>query len=667
MWWTINGLNSGGASLTIENTAVGNASTVRFINDASNNTLTECTLRGSASNISSGVVLFGSGITSGNDNNTISSCNIGPAGVNYPVNGIISTGSVTTDNSSNTVSNCNIYDYFSAGSPSCGINLTSTGNSSWTISGNRFYLGSVFTYTTGNTHCAINIGTGKGYTINSNYIGGANSTGTGTYTMAGTVASRFVPIDVNTVAGSPATSVQGNTVSRISLTTSSWVNTTSGVLCGINLTGAGDINIGTVTGNTIGASIGTGSLTAIPGTTQGTLVGIHSSSTGTVNISNNLMGALTSAATGATIAGGIIAVNISGTAAAALTIANNIIGNATADNIRAGVSGTTTGSSVCSGIYINANPVVATVSGNTIRNLSSFGNGTAGYARGIWTVNTTNGSSINWTISNNTIDNIKTNASTIGFANGLCSAQGIHLSAAPGCTISGNTVSNISNTSTAPANIVVGGIGISASALSTSQIIDVSRNNIRALSNSASSATSSISSTIFGIGIRAANNQVLVSNNMISLGNGITTNTTIIGIWNNNGASPNPTTNVYHNSVVIDGNVSAGSLASFGYLRGDLSANARTVSVELRNNIFENRRSGGAGQHFAISNNYGANASAAGWPANASDYNILNSASASTVGYWTSAQTFTGWQSASAGHFNSALCQRSYCPAWWLF
>jgi putative cofactor-binding repeat protein len=320
-------------------------------------------------------------------------------------------------------------------------------------------------------------------------------------------------IDIN---GGMWWTINGLNSGGASLTTSSGVSTTSGVLCGINLTGAGDINIGTVTGNTIGASIRTGSLTAIPGTTQGTLVGIHSSSTGTVNISNNLMGALTSAATGATIAGGIIAVNISGTAAAALTIANNIIGNATADNIRAGVSGTTTGSSVCSGIYINANPVVATVSGNTIRNLSSFVNGTAGYARGIWTVNTTNGSSINWTISNNTIDNIKTNASTIGFANGLCSAQGIHLSAAPGCTISGNTVSNISNTSTAPANIVVGGIGISASALSTSQIIDVSRNNIRALSNSASSATSSIPSTIFGIGIRAANNQVLVSNNMIS-------------------------------------------------------------------------------------------------------------------------------------------------------
>src|ERR1043165_9989840 len=67
------------SQLTIANTATGSPSAIRFINDASNNTVTYCSLQGSAST-SLGIVTFSTGVTTGNDNNTISNNNIGPAG-----------------------------------------------------------------------------------------------------------------------------------------------------------------------------------------------------------------------------------------------------------------------------------------------------------------------------------------------------------------------------------------------------------------------------------------------------------------------------------------------------------------------------------------------------------------------------------------------------------
>ncbi len=138
---------------------------------------------------------------------------------------------------------------------------------------------------------------------------------------------------------------------------------------------------------------------------------------------------------------------------------------------------------------------------------------------------------------------------------------------------------------------------------------------------------------------------------MISLGG--TSNSTLIGIWSNGGSTPNPLTNIYHNTVYIDGTVTSGALFTFGFLRGDLSTTARTQTVDVRNNIFVNNRTGGTGQHFAISNNYNATTpSATGWAANASNYNVLN-ANASTIGYWTTAKDFASWKTTSLSDQNS--------------
>ena len=82
---TIDGLNTGGNSLTIANVSTAsnnNTSTIRFDEGATNNTVTRCNIQGSATmavDNAGGTIFFANDGTTanGNDNNTISFCNIG--------------------------------------------------------------------------------------------------------------------------------------------------------------------------------------------------------------------------------------------------------------------------------------------------------------------------------------------------------------------------------------------------------------------------------------------------------------------------------------------------------------------------------------------------------------------------------------------------------------
>jgi hypothetical protein len=646
----INGLNSGGNSLLISNDATGASSTVRFINDASSNTIQNATLQGSTTIF--GVVYFATGTSTGNDGNNVNNCTITAAGANFPVNGIYSLGTnAVVDNSGNTISANSISDFFNAGSATTGLNINSF-NSTWTVSNNKFFQSVSRTYTTANTHSIILISSGDGYSITGNTIGYSTAAASGVYTMTSTVATRLIGINL-AVGTATASSVQGNTITAINLTTSSGATTTNGILCGINIT-AGSVNVGNVTANTIGASSGVDTLKATPSTTQGAVVGINCSSTGTIVLQNNVLGGFTSSGTTAAVAGGVFGINVSGIAAS-ITISGNTIGNSTANNMRGGTLGLTTGSSLVVGINLASTPTTAILNNNTISNLSSYGTDTEGYVRGIQTATTSSLSTTGWTINNNTISNLTTNNTLVGTTNGQVSAQGIHHGSSTGSTISQNTISNISNfNATATTNIVVAGIGLAnPTGITTPFGTSITRNKIFGLSNLSVGTTATAPPVIAGILVRSGIAVTTIANNMISLGNAQTTNTTIIGIWSNNGSTPDPTaTNIYHNTVNLEGTVASGALSTFCYNRGDLTTTARTVTIDLRNNIFNNSRTGGTGQHFAISDNFGATASATGWGANASNYNVLNAA-AGTIGYWTSAQTFSGWKTASASDANS--------------
>ncbi len=464
--------------------------------------------------------------------------------------------------------------------------------------------------------------------------------------MLGTVATRFIGIALTPTTTS-ASSIQGNTVTAISLATSSGATTANGVLCGISIAGgSAPVNIGNITPNVIGGSTGTGLLSAVPTTTQGTVVGIHSAGTGATVIQNNVIGGLASSGTTAAVAGGILGINITA-AASSVTITGNTVGNSTAENMRGGTTALTTGSSVVTGINLAAAPTTVNISNNTIQNLVSYGTAAAGFVRGISTTSGT-GSSVVYTFSGNTITNLSTTSTLATVTNGFASVNGIALAIGNACSISGNTISNLSNANTGTGGYIVAGIAF-ANATSPS----VRNNIIYNLSNASTSTTATTPGIAAGILIRSATTSDTVANNMITLGAGQTTNTSFIGIMGQHGATPDPIDYIYYNTVSISGTASSGAQPSMGFYRGDFSVTARTVTTIVKNNVFDNARTGGTGKHYAIANNYGATTSVTGWGAGNSDNNVLNSASPSTVGYWTTDQTFTGWKAASSSDFSS--------------
>ncbi len=269
---TVNGLNSGGNSLTISNlstSSTSGTSTIRFQTDATNNTITNCSVLGSATmavGTNGGNIWFGSAaVTTGNDNNTISNCNIGPAGANLPSKCIYFSGSSNTDpgtaNNGIIINNNNIFDYFSATVASAGIDLNS-GSTNLTISNNRFYETATRTQTTGSQHNAIRISntSGNNYQVTGNTIGFASSSGTGTYSfVAVSSSSVLIPIFLS-VGTTTSTSVQGNTIAGIAMSGAGSGTSSSGAFRGIYVN-SGLTNIGDITGNTVGSMSATGSIT----------------------------------------------------------------------------------------------------------------------------------------------------------------------------------------------------------------------------------------------------------------------------------------------------------------------------------------------------------------------------------------------------------------------
>jgi len=376
----IDGLNTGGNTLTISNTSTSStgANTIVFYADATNNTIQNCTIAGSSTSATLATIAFSTGTTTGNDGNTITGCTITSAGTNLPFNAIGSAGtSALIDNSGISITNNNIQDYYSPGTASNGI-FVSSFSSAWTITGNKFFQTGIRTATAGATHRAINIVTasGGGYIISNNTIGYATSTGTGVSTYAGGFANRFLGIEL-TAGATPVSSIQGNTVTAINLTTTSGATTAPGIFSGISIL-AGSVNIGTTTGNTIGAATGTGSIAITSSTSLAYIAGIYARSTGTVSIQNNTIASIItggSASIGYTF-NGIFTVGIAGN----FTISANTIGSATPNSITIGTSGTTT-TGICKfkGIYNIASGTIS-ITNNTIQNCSSFGTGASAFS-----------------------------------------------------------------------------------------------------------------------------------------------------------------------------------------------------------------------------------------------------------------------------------------------
>ncbi|AWI25646.1 hypothetical protein [Flavobacterium pallidum] len=545
---TVNGLNSGGNSLTISNlstSSTSGTSTIRFQADATSNTITNCSVLGSSTmpvGTNGGNIWFGSGATTtGNDTNTISSCNIGPAGGNLPSKGIYFSGTTTTttlNNSGNTITSNNIFDIFNGGVESAGIYST-TGATANIFTNNKFYQTATRTFTTTVLHSAIkvtNTTSAAGFTITGNTIGFASNTGTGVYTLTGSTG-RFAGIVFNGLNGGTVSNIDSNTIAGISMTgVTSSGTTTSSPFTGIL------INEGVTTCNTniIGSQSTTGSIVFSTNTTTGTdIYGILNFGSNLWTSNSNQIGSMTitnAGASGAFIVYGIRCWTGSGVTWIA---SSNLVGGTVANSIQNNCTSTT-----AQLIGMNGNAPASTLTNNTVRNLvATGGTGTS------------------------------TTASVIGISSTGTSAS--H-------TLTSNTIYTLSNTNTTAASNVAG-ILFGGSTANT-----VERNFMYDLTATTNSASAEIS------GIKVSAGTTTFKNNMIAIGAGVSNAIQINGISE---PSSTGTDNFYNNSVYIGGTVTAGTANSFAF-----NSTQTTVTRAFRNNIFVNARSnsGATGKNYIV-------------------------------------------------------------------
>jgi hypothetical protein len=569
--------------LTIVNTSTSNTagtSTIRFINDASNNTVKYCTIKGSETVTTSGILYFSTTTASaGNDDNIIENNNItNSINANRPVNAVYSQGTAGKDNSGNIIRNNNIYDFLKHATASNGIFL-STYTTDWLIDGNSFYETASFIPSGSVAYSAIQINNtaGNGFIVANNYIGGNTSQcGGSAWTKTNAANNIFAAITLN-VGTVTSSSVQNNTIQNIN-----WSNSGNAVWTGIEILG-GNVNAGTSEGNSIGAATGTGSLTVTGATTGLNLYGINISSTGTVDCQNNTIGSIT-AANGVTLASNIFGINKTATAGT-VSISNNFIGSTTSANSINASSASTANVQRVYGIF-NSGTGAITISNNRISKLRNgtinATAGTTGWVNGITSYNGTNSITDN-TIYDLTISNANTSSSS------SASVCGIALTGTSSpISVTRNTVFNLSNTYSTFAGSVIGIYFAGSTASNT-----VSENFIYGLS-----ATGASSSAGFLYGIKIASGNTIYSNNIINLGGNSAT--TIYGIYETGATNNN--NSLYFNTVYISGNLASGVINKSYALFSAVTTNNRN----FRNNIFTNARSttSGTNLHYAAYFNY---------------------------------------------------------------
>ncbi len=565
---TIDGLNSGGNSLTITNTTVAltmGTSTIRFINDACNNTITNCSIRGAATmhaQTAGGTVFFSTSATgtTGNDNNTVSYCDIGPSGTDLPTKGIHSTGTAnigeTLFNSGNTVTNCNIFDFFNAAQHSAGISI-GLGNTEWTISTNKFYQTATRTFTSAVYHAGILTATniyGYDLTITGNTIGYSASNGTGVYTLTGNVNYRFYGLYFLTLGAVPGSTVDNNTITAISVGGTPAGTLSSAPFAGI-MQGAGVNNLmGSTFGNTIGSTTTASAITV----------------------------STTSAA--ATEIYGIYSVIAS-------SVANNKVGGIAVTN-------STTNQTSLIGIRTGA---YASVTSNTVgyssAPLTLTSNAANAQLMGINVV----GNNVNISITGNTVRYLESNTANTGTGNSaaLIGLRSAHASGSAN-TIGTNTISALSSVS-ASAEQIIGILVTTTSGPGTG----IYRNLVHSFSSTSGSQ----------VGIYVLDGIDDYRNNMIRLGldagGDVTGGVSITGIREDAG-----TNNFYFNSVYIGGTGVTGSADSYAF-RSSVTTNTRVA----QNNIFMNARSNGTGtgKHYGVAVG-GSGASPTGLTMNYNDY-----------------------------------------------
>jgi hypothetical protein len=600
--------------LTIQNTNVGNSYAIRFVNDATHNTLTYCNVRSANNNASGGtIILAGTTGSTGNDDILIDNNSIFDAATGTPNNAVISLGSTGTAaeyNNNITVSNNNIYNFCAASGDIAGVKAVQ-GSSDWIISNNNFY------YTIGSRSItgifsAISAYNSQmtNFTVSGNYVGNNVASFTPNILLTG---SGNIQIFRFSLGLSVANSIQGNTIWNISFTSS----LTSPLHCMVNLAD-GAYNFGTITGNTLGNALSTGNIAVNLGGGAGTNLAIlhcgsGSSGMGAVNITNNLIGNIDLA--GLSTTANLQLVNFSGITGT-YNITNNVLG---ANNIAESVNNYL--NTTFTLVYGNMSANTHNITNNSLNRCYLQNTGSNGYLYGVRVEG-----NATYNISGNTFNTLQSPSTNTAQYH----LVGIHNAAtAPNQLIVGNTM-YIFNATASSVRTGIAGIYYNGPN-SGANIIE--RNFIHSLT-----ANSTVTTTQT-VGIHAAGGTATYRNNMIrmginSAGGNIAAAQDIEGIHEEGG-----TNNFYFNSVYI-GSIGVGVGNSSYAFKSDISTN---VTRNYLNNIFYNARSNASlttPSHYAMRLNSSAGVT--------SNYNILyttgtgkmlanfNGTDISTLGLWRS-------------------------------
>ena len=530
---TFDGLNAGGNALVISNlstAATAGTSTIQFINDATNNTITNCSVFGSSITpltTNGGTVYFNTGTVTGNDNNTISNCKIGPAGTNLPSKGIYANGSTASAaiaNSNVTINNCEIYDFFLTGG--CAGIYALTGNTDWNITNNKVYQSATRTFTASGTMSGIyfvNATYGDNVQITGNTIGYNSNAGTGTLTLLGSgYTGAFQGIYMQTMSAAVvACNINNNIISDISLTSN------SGAFTGIYNNSSATSNTININGNQIK------NIALL--TTTGTAQAIYTGSATTMNCNSNTIDGITRNAAGTFY---VVRYN----APTTFTFNNNII-----RNIASNVTGST---SAFYAIYSSGSVVTENIIGNNVYNITSTATG--------------NQTIIGWYSTSSTgakmIQNNKFYGFTVGAGSGVM--YGIRMVTGTTNEISGNQIYTFSG------GITQYGINIGGGTTN-----NVFKNKIYDLSNL------NAAPIIYGIYVSAGTTNNIYNNYVGDLrGTAANAVNPLVGIYLNAGT----TNNVYFNTVYLNATSSGAAFGSSAIYA------SITPIVNLRNNIFVN-------------------------------------------------------------------------------
>jgi len=649
---TFDGLNTGGNSLSIENYSTTGV-TFLFTNDATYNTITNCTVKGNNTSTNfdqyRGIVSFGNAASggTGNDNNTISYCDLrdGYYSSYYMAIWAYNT-TANTFNDYITISNCNIYNFYfnsTSGQVSSSGIYAYTGNSNWTITGNSFYQTTNRYPTNYSVVNAIYIrgSGGNNFTITNNYIGGQATQcgGSAMYysnSSSSTSWNACVPIILE-VGSTTASSLQNNTIKNIYYSTAGYDNT-YGRFKAIYVKSSSKVNIGDVTGNTIGSTSANGSIT-ISG--SGSYCGYHSgieyNGVEGVSISNNIVSGITSDCSGSGSFWGImIGSSISGN----ITVNNNTIGSTSTSN-----SIYYTNSSNSFGLYgiSVSSGSTATVSNNTISNFTNVST-SSGFITGLYII----GGSVNVTTNN---------INTLKFAQNYSSPQlyplcGMYFGTSGQVNVSGNTIHTLKHTNASASYGYVFGISINSVSSSSTSVFE--KNFIHSISNQNLSGTN-----FFLCGMNITYGKMLFKNNMVRMGydeTGTNINATpIMDALFCQGTSDSLF--FYNNTVYMGGSCSGTASRNSTCFRGNTSN-----PMIIKNNIFVNTRAlTTPGSYYSACMELqttslceGTNTVSTNSTNKILDYNCYYySGNATYIAYY--GNTLNNWKNFSRGEYNSIM------------